>query len=94
MPAKQLKLIPALPTFDIPDKYKDDEWKVKEWDIYKNAPAKRKSDWNARSNTTDNIFKFTLCKNPFIVEEFKYFMYYIIEVKQIRINTFAEYYYL
>ena len=23
MPAKQLKLIPALPTFDIPDKYKD-----------------------------------------------------------------------
>ena len=48
MPAKQLKLIPALPTFDIPDKYKDDEWKVKEWDIYKNAPAKRKSDWNAR----------------------------------------------
>ena len=92
MPAKQLKLIPALPTFDIPDKYKDDEWKVKEWDIYKNAPAKRKSDWNARSSTTDNIFKFTLCKNPFIVEEFKYFMYYIIEVKQIRINTFAEYY--
>ena len=45
MPAKQLKLIPALPTFDIPDKYKDDEWKVKEWDIYKNAPAQEYSHY-------------------------------------------------
>lgn len=92
MPAKQLKQVQALPTFDIPDKYKDNEWKIKEWDIYTNAPAKRRCDWNARSNTTDNVFKFSLCENPFIAEEMKYFMYYIIEIKQVTITTFAEYY--
>ena len=92
MPAKQLRLVPKLPIFDIPDKYKDDEWSVKEWDIYKNAPAKRRSDWNLRSKNTDNVFKFSLCSNPFIAEEFKYFMYHLIEVKRVTITTFSEYY--
>lgn len=92
MPAKQLRLVPKLPIFDIPDKYKDDEWSVKEWDIYKNAPAKRRSDWNLRSKNTDNVFKFSLCSNPFIAEEFKYFMYQLIEVKRVTITTFSEYY--
>lgn len=91
MPAKQLKLIPALPTFDIPDKYKEDEWKIKEWDIYKNN-LRDQDRWNLRSNVTNGLFKFTLCKNPYIAEELKYFMYYIIEMKQVTITTFAEYY--
>ena len=92
MPAKQLRLVPKLPIFDIPDKYKDDEWSVKEWDIYKNAPAKRRSDWNLHSKNTNNVFKFSLCSNPFIAEEFKYFMYHLIEVKRVTITTFSEYY--
>lgn len=91
MTAKQLKSIPALPTFDIPDKYKNDEWNIKEWDIYKNNP-KDQDRWDLRSNITDGFFRFTLCNNPFIIEELKYFMYYIIEVKQVTITTFAEYY--
>lgn len=91
MPTRQLKLIQALPTFDIPDKYKSDEWNIKEWDIYKNN-IKAQDRWDLRSNVTDGMFKFTLCNNLFIAEEFKYFMYYILEIKKVTIVTFAEYY--
>lgn len=92
MPAKQLKLIQTPPTFDIPDKYKENEWKIKEWDIYKNAPIDRQYVWNEYSNATDGIFKFSFCKNIFIAEEFKYFMYYLVEIKRVAITTFARYY--
>ena len=58
-----------LPQFDIPEKYKKDEWDIKEWDYFKEAHINSKSSWRSRSNITDHKFKFTICKNPYIVEE-------------------------
>ena len=81
-----------LPQFDIPEKYKKDEWDIKEWDYFKEAHINSKSSWRSRSNITDHKFKFTICKNPYIVEEYKYFMYFLIEVRKIELGSFAEYY--
>lgn len=81
-----------LPQFDIPEKYKKDEWDIKEWDYFKEAHINSKSSWRSRSNITDHKFKFTICKNPYIVEEYKYFMYFLIEVRRIELRSFAEYY--
>lgn len=81
-----------LPQFDIPEKYKEDEWDIKEWDYFKEAHINSKSIWRSRSSITDHKFKFTICKNPYIAEEYKYFMYFLIEVRKIDLGSFAEYY--
>ena len=92
MAVKKIEISHPLPQFDLPEKYMADEWNIKEWDYYRNAEPKRQSVWRSRSSVTNHILKFTLCKNPHIAEEYKYFMYYLIEIKQIQIAAFAEYY--
>lgn len=92
MAIKKLQLQYPLPQFDIPEKYKDNTWNIKEWDYYKNMSIKEQRVWKARSSKTKHILDFTLCKNPYIVEEYKYFMYFLIEVKKLQLTSFAEYY--
>lgn len=92
MAVKKIEISYPLPQFDLPEQYRADEWDIKEWDYYKNAEPKRQSVWRSRSSITNHKLKFTLCKNPYIVEEYKYFMYYLIEIKQIQIAAFSEYY--
>ena len=92
MPARKLKLVKELPLFVIPEKYKCDEWDVKAWDIYGNAPSAIKSAWDFHSDATGNAIRFSLCNNLYIAEEYKYFMYHLIEVKKIALSTLIKYY--
>lgn len=64
-----------LPEFDMPDIFKEDIWKIKEWDYYKNAAKKHRIAWDKRSAITNGNLDFTLCENEFIREELKYVMY-------------------
>ena len=92
MPARKLRLVKELPLFDIPEKYKYDEWDVKAWDIYENAPSAIKSAWDFHSDATGNAIRFSLCNNQYIAEEYKYYMYHLIEVKKIALTTLIKYY--
>lgn len=92
MPARKLRVVKELPLFDIPEKYKYDEWDVKAWDIYGNAPSTIKSAWDFHSDATGNAIRFSLCNNQYIAEEYKYYMYYLIEVKKIALTTLIKYY--
>lgn len=88
----QYQLQPQLPDFNLPEKYLLDKWDIKNWDYYINSQESYRSAWRVRSGKTNHQFDFTLCKNIYIREELKYFMYYLIEYKQIKLPAFAEYY--
>ena len=92
MAIKKLQTQYPLPQFDIPDRYKKNEWNILEWDYYKNSKDSGKERWKKRSSITDYKFDFTLCKNTYLAEEYKYFMYYLIEIKKISLISFSEYY--
>ena len=92
MPAQRINQQQPLPDFHLPELYQTDKWKVKEWDLYKNSITRYQAYWNSRSNITSNVFDFTLCKNKYIREELKYFMYHIVEYKKVSLVTFSEYY--
>ena len=85
MPARKLRIVKELPLFDIPEKYKYDEWDVKAWDIYENAPSAIKSAWDFHSDATGNAISFSLCNNtfrhftqpPLFTFFFPYFHYFI-----------------
>ena len=81
-----------IPNFNLPEKYQSDIWDIKSWEIYTNGAKNSQTMWNARSSVTEHKFKFTICTNPFIREELKYFMHYIIEYKKVTASTLAEYY--
>lgn len=81
-----------IPNFNLPEKYQSDVWDIKSWEIYTNGAKNSQIMWNARSSVTEHKFKFTICTNPFIREELKYFMHYIIEYKKVTASTLAEYY--
>ncbi len=80
-----------LPKFNLPKPYNNDVWDIMEWDYYKTASQNYKSCWITRSNVMNNKMDFTLCKNPVIREESKYFCYLLISDKKIVLSTFAEY---
>lgn len=80
-----------LPKFNLPEPYDKDVWDITEWDYYKNALYEYKSRWKARSNVMGNKMDFTLCNNPIIREESKYFCYLLITNKKVTLGTFAEY---
>lgn len=92
MTVLKIKRIEALPIFDMPDIYKADKWDVMEWDKYKNSTPSNQKSWKARSNISDNKLNFTIIENLNIREEMKYVMYFLYEVKNVSITTFAEYY--
>lgn len=97
MPAIQLQLnnpLPFgdLPQFDMPDKYKADIWNVKEWDIYKKASSKTQERWDKRSKITDYKFDFTLCKNLYVREEFKFLFYLAIEKEKLSVGAIGDKY--
>lgn len=92
MAIKKLQVQYPLPQFDIPEKFKKNEWNIKEWDCFQNSDNNHQKQWLVRSGKTDNKFKFTLCKNSHIAEEYKYVMYYLLEIKKISLGTFADYY--
>lgn len=81
-----------LPIFDIPDIYKADKWNILDWDKYKNSTPSNQKSWKARSNISENKLDFTIIENLCIREEMKYVMYFLYEVKDVSITTFAEYY--
>lgn len=87
---KQLEL--QLPQFDMPEQFQTNLWDITMWNKYSISDEKSRNAWKARSNITENKFNFTLCKNEFIREELKYVMYYLYDVKDVTLTTFAEYY--
>ena len=87
---KQLEL--QLPQFDMPEQFQSNLWDITMWNKYSISDEKSRNAWKARSNITENKFNFTLCKNEFIREELKYVMYYLYDVKDVTLTTFAEYY--
>lgn len=80
-----------LPKFNLPEPYCDDVWDIMEWDYYKTASQGYKPCWIARSNVMNNKMDFSLCNNPVIREESKYFCYLLISNKKVSLGTFAEY---
>ena len=80
-----------LPKFNLPEPYNNDVWDILEWDYYKTASQTYKNCWIARSNVMGNKMDFSLCKNPVIREESKYFCYLLISDKKVVLGTFAEY---
>lgn len=80
-----------IPEFDMPDIYKDDKWKIKEWDYYKNSSDADKAYWDRRSSVTKGMLDFTLCNNICVREEIKYCMYQIIQ-QGTKLRNFAANY--
>lgn len=80
-----------LPKFNLPAPYSDDIWDIMEWEYYKTSYQQYKHNWIARSNIMNNQMDFSLCKNPIIREESKYFCYLLIAKKHITLGVFAEY---
>ena len=80
-----------LPDFGLEAPYSEDIWNVCEWDLYKNASERVQNAWLVRTNLMDNKLDFTLCHNPRIREEVKYFSYYLLNVKKVTLGTLAEY---
>lgn len=80
-----------IPQFEMPDKYKEDIWKITDWDIYKIASDNIKKRWRVRSSITKYNFDYTLCNNVYIREELKYVMYFILN-KGCNIGSLGEYY--
>lgn len=91
MGVKQLQEL-LIPSFDLPDNYILDKWNIKEWDYYKNSPKAHQDKWDIRSSVTSGKLDFTLCENPVLREELKYYMYAFIDIKKITLGTFAEKY--
>ena len=75
----------------MPEKYKADEWNIKEGDIYKTATKKQQDIWNRNIAKPKNKIDFTLCNNLYIREELKYVMYTIIK-DEGKISTFSNNY--
>lgn len=81
-----------IPDFELPEQFQFDKWPIMEWDKYKNSDRSGKAAWRVRSNITDNQLDFSDIAHPILKEELKYFMYYLYEIKDVTIVTFAEYY--
>lgn len=81
-----------LPQFDMPDKYKADVWNVRDWDCYKNASSSSKTYWDRRSKITNYRLDFTLCKNLYVREEFKFIFYIALEKTNVSVGTLGEKY--
>jgi len=77
--------------FNLQAPYCNDIWDICNWDYYKNSSTNYQGMWNARTNVMKHCMDFTICNNPYIREEMKYFSYYLITVKKISLGTFAEY---
>ena len=86
------RLLPELPSFNLPDTYSNDEWEIENFDFYKTASKNHKNWWKKRSNITNYKLRFSLCKNEYIKEELKYIMYDFINIRKISLATFSEYY--
>jgi len=90
MNALKLQSVPSLPDFKLPAPYNADFWDFKNWDYYNNSSNAHKDDWNRRGNSNNTGIDFCICKNQFIREEIKYFMYSLIQVSKNNLGTFAN----
>lgn len=93
MPALQLNVqqLPQIPDFKLPEPYCHDIWQVTTWDYYKSAPDTQQDYWNRCGHTENPVIDFTICLNPSIKEEIKYFLYTCIEINKIILINFSTY---
>lgn len=80
-----------LPNFKLPEPYCNDVWPIKYWDYYKNSDEKSIAVWNINGNTYTDSIDFTICHNPYIREEIKFYIYDLIENRKINLYTLSSY---
>lgn len=87
MNALMISSIPtqSRPDFKLPEPYSHDVWPIKKWAWYENSDENRTAYCN-----TDDV-DFSICKNEYIREEIKFFLYDLIERKKIKLSSFAGY---
>lgn len=84
--------IQNIPDFQMPALYSNDIWNIKKWDYYIKSTPKAKDEFCSKvfSNTDD--INWTLCSNPYIREEIKYYCYLLIEKRKVNLYSFATYF--
>ena len=90
MGVKKLQSIPSLPNFNLPEPYNSDFWDIKNWDYYLSSSEENRYEWDQRGNTKSDYIDFTICKNTFIREEIKYYMFFLIEESKVNIATLGR----
>lgn len=75
--------------FNLSDSYKYDIWDITNFNIYTNSDDKTQQ----KCLNKYKQLNFTLCENKYIKEEFKYFFYYLFDIKKIKLSTLEKYYY-
>lgn len=88
------KLIPQsfpLPNFELPPPYSEDRWYVPTWDYYIAAPKSQQNYWNRCGHTKNPYIDFSICKNEYVREELKYFLYLCAEINKISLTNFSTY---
>ena len=90
MASTQLQPIVSLPSFNLEEPYCHNIWYVRNWDLYKNSTSQSKDYFNSHIGKNNNI-DFNICKNPYIREEAKYFMYSFIIMKNATLYTLSQY---
>lgn len=91
MAVRKLQLKPQVYDFQIPEPYASDYWDFENFDYYKNSSEKHKKLWLVRGHTNKNYVDFNECKNEYIREEIKFYIYNLIEIKKINLYTLSSY---
>lgn len=91
MAVRKLQLKPQIYDFQIPEPYTSDYWDFENFDYYKNSSEKHKKLWLVRGHTNKNYVDFNECKNEYIREEIKFYIYNLIEIKKINLYTLSSY---
>ena len=91
MAIRKLQLKPQVYNFQIPEPYSSDYWDFENFDYYKNSSEENKKLWLVRGHTNKNYIDFSECKNEYIREEIKFYIYNLIEINKVNLYTLATY---
>ena len=80
-----------LPDFKLPEPYCHDVWPIKSWPYYKNSDEKGIAQWNVNGYTNTDDLDFSICRNEYIREEIKFFLYDLIEIKKVKLYSLTKY---